>query len=93
MGPLIHPFTATCAETGRRLPALADGELGRITRRRVERHLAICPGCRRMFERLLRGIDALRAARSEPAPASPSVADAVLERIRAEDPLRHEGDP
>ncbi len=92
MSLLTHPFTADCAETARRLPAHADGALGRIHRRRVERHLAVCPGCRRMFDLLMRGLDALRDVRRDPPPTTRSIADAVLERIRDED-TRQEGHP
>lgn len=92
MSLLTHPFTADCAETARRLSAHADGTLGGIHRRRVERHLAVCPGCRRMFERLMRGLAALRDLRGDPPPITPSIAEAVRQRIGDEDP-RNGGHP
>jgi anti-sigma factor RsiW len=56
--------------------ALPDPE-----RRRAEEHIGICPECRRVLATLRRMLEGLHALR---APAQPSVADGVIERLRDE---------
>lgn len=85
MTVLTRLLTATCEQTGPRLPALVDGDLRPLARLRVRRHLAVCPGCRRMLDLMVRGISALGTLGS--ASAERSVAADVLARL--DDP----GDP
>lgn len=53
-----------------RLPLLVGGELTGPDRRRVERHLITCPGCRHRHEALSGALAALRGA-AEVTPTSP----------------------
>lgn len=83
----MKPWMATCRETRARLSDYLDGELDARTWTRVKRHLARCKRCQAMLESLTRTLEQLRALGSvesvEPAPAT---ADAVVERIRLDDP-------
>jgi anti-sigma factor RsiW len=62
------------------LSALIDGELGELERRRVDRHLADCPGCRARLE-------GLRAAAASLAALGPLAAALPHERDRVR-PIR-----
>jgi predicted anti-sigma-YlaC factor YlaD len=79
----LRPWVATCAETRERLSAHLDGELRGREAKRVLRHLARCPHCRELLQSLARAVDNLRALGQVGVPApSPSVAEAVVDRIR-----------
>lgn len=81
---LGYALNGSHEETGRLMSAYAEGDLRGPARWRVARHLARCEGCRAAFRALLATIESMRAlGRNEP-PAKPELADAVLERIRAQ---------
>src|SRR5262249_43991827 len=70
-----------------RLPLRAGGELRGPDRRRVERHLITCPGCRDHERSLSRALAALHAAAAGAPPAadpagSPSLWPALQRQIR-----------
>ncbi len=73
-----------CRWVRHRLPLLAGGELGVEERRRVERHLIGCPGCRDRRDASSNALDALRSLAGEsPVPAdSPSVWPSLARQIR-----------
>lgn len=84
---VMRPWVASHAETQERLSAYLDDELRGRERKRVDRHLALCPVCREILRSLAQTLERLRSlARSDSAPARPSVADAVLDRIRGSGP-------
>jgi anti-sigma factor RsiW len=58
-----------------------DGELSEAGRRRVQRHVSVCPGCRKLLASLRRMIDTLPGLAAAP---RISVADGALERLRRE---------
>jgi anti-sigma factor RsiW len=79
-------LNGSCGGTARFMSAYADGDLRRIRRWRVARHLQRCERCQAVYRALLATIDGLRGiARAEP-PARPGLADEVVERIRREGP-------
>lgn len=67
--------------TQRRLPELLDGELSEDDRRRVARHVALCPQCARVIDSLRATIAALRTLPTEP---NASGAESVIARLRYE---------
>jgi predicted anti-sigma-YlaC factor YlaD len=81
---VLRPWVATCAETGERLSSLLEGALHGRKAKRVLRHLARCPKCREVLQSLARTVEGLRSiGRADSLELrQPSVADAVLERIR-----------
>ena len=82
---VLRPWVATCAETRERLSAHIDGELKGRDGKRVLRHLARCHRCRELLRSLARAVEGLRALGQSDAPSpGPSVADAVVDRIRHE---------
>lgn len=79
----LRPWVATCAETRDRLSAHLEGELRGRELRRVLRHLARCPHCRELLRSLARAVEHLgQLGRGSDVPPGPSVADAVVDRIR-----------
>lgn len=58
-----------------------DGDLDAGERDRVERHVGMCPQCRRLLETLKRTVAGLMGLRGD---ATGQVADGVIERLRAE---------
>jgi predicted anti-sigma-YlaC factor YlaD len=80
---VMRPWVATCEETRERLSAHLEGELVGREAKRVLRHLARCHHCRELLRSLARAVDSLRSLGQAGAPQpAPSVADAVLGRIR-----------
>jgi predicted anti-sigma-YlaC factor YlaD len=81
---VLRPWVATCEQTRERLSAHLEGSLRGRDAKRVLRHLARCPHCREALRSLARTVDGLRSLDRADAPFStqPSVADAVIERIR-----------
>jgi anti-sigma factor RsiW len=76
LGPrfvLDHRFTRASASD------YLDGELAPPGRRRVERHLSVCPRCRRLIETLRRTLVALGELRDE---RRPDVTEGLLDRLR-----------
>ena len=67
-----------------RLPLLAGGDLGPEERRKVERHLIVCPGCRERREASADALGALHLlAEESPAPvAAGSLWPALAVQIR-----------
>lgn len=78
----------SCGETALHMSAYAEGELRGFRRLRVARHLAGCERCRAIFASLKRTIEALQALGQIEPPADPRLAEAVLARIRREEPRR-----
>lgn len=60
-------WTDSCRWARQRLPLLAGGELAGFDRRRVERHLIGCSGCRGNLESLRGPLGVLRAVAAGPA--------------------------
>ena len=58
-----------------------DGELDQRHRARVERHVGVCPECRRVLATLKRTLAGLMGLRDE---ESGDVADSVIARLRLE---------
>jgi predicted anti-sigma-YlaC factor YlaD len=84
---VMRPWMATHAETQERLSAHLEGELRGREAKRVLRHLARCDHCREALRSLARALEGLRSlGRRDLASTDPSVADAVLDRIRREEP-------
>lgn len=80
---VMRPWVATHAETQERLSAHLEGELEGREAKRVLRHLVRCHHCRELLRSLARAVDNLRAlGQSDLPPPAPSVADAVVDRIR-----------
>jgi anti-sigma factor RsiW len=76
-------LAASHEETASHLSDLIDRELGTIRRRRIERHLRDCDGCRALLRSLTSTVDRLRAL-ARNLPPQPQLADHVLGRLRAE---------
>jgi predicted anti-sigma-YlaC factor YlaD len=86
METLMRPWVATHAETRDRLSDHLEGELTGREATRVLRHLARCERCREMLRSLARAVESLRSLRTlDDASARPSVADAVVDRIRLDE--------
>jgi predicted anti-sigma-YlaC factor YlaD len=85
---VLYPWVATCEQTRERLSAHLEGTLRGREAKRVLRHLARCPNCREALRSLAHTVDGLRSlGRSNALSESqPSVADAVVDRIRGEPP-------
>jgi anti-sigma factor RsiW len=80
---VMRPWVATHEETWERLSAHLEGELEGRDAKRVLRHLARCHHCRELLRSFARAVDSLRALGQSDVPAPrPSVADAVVDRIR-----------
>ena len=67
--------------TQRHLSDYIDGDLDTGARDRVERHVGMCPQCRRLLETLKRTVAGLMGLREDP---TGEVADGVIERLRTE---------
>jgi anti-sigma factor RsiW len=85
MGWVLRLWAGTCDYTRERLSAHVEGTLSGREAKRVLRHLARCPHCREAVRSLARTIDGLRSlGRADAlAPAPPSVAPAVVRRLRS----------
>jgi predicted anti-sigma-YlaC factor YlaD len=81
----LRPWLGTCDETRDRLSAHLEGALRGREAKRVLRHLARCPQCREALRALAGTVDGLRSLgrMDASAPGQPSVADAVVSRIRS----------
>jgi predicted anti-sigma-YlaC factor YlaD len=80
---VMRPWVASHDETQERLSAYLEGELQGREQKRVVRHLALCPICRDVLRSLAQALERLRSlGRGESPPPQPSVADAVIDRIR-----------
>ena len=76
-------WAASCEETEAALSDHLDGQIGGLRAFRVTRHLMRCEQCRGVLRSLARTVELLRAVRS-PDPPTPSVVDAVVNRVHAE---------
>lgn len=85
---VMRPWVASHEETQDRLSAYLEGELRGRERKRVARHLSLCPICREIMRSLARTVERLRSlGRGDTSPPlGPSVADAVVDRIRDDGP-------
>src|SRR5918996_6125792 len=80
---VMRPWVASHDETQERLSAYLEGELQGREQKRVVRHLALCPICRDVLRSLAQTLERLRSlGRGKSPPPQPSVADAVIDRIR-----------
>jgi anti-sigma factor RsiW len=80
-------MVGSCEETRERLSAHLEGELTGLRRLRLRLHLAGCDACSAMARSLRTTIERLHELDETFAPPpSPSLAPAVLERIRTLDP-------
>jgi anti-sigma factor RsiW len=87
MKSLMDMMVGSCEETRAQLSAHLEGELGGLRRLRVRLHLAGCDACSAIARSLRKTIERLHELDEAFAPPpSPSVAPAVLERIRHLDP-------
>ena len=82
MGPLrMARFRREHRWTQRHLSEYLDGELDGRGRERVERHVGLCPECRRVLVTLRRMLAGLMGLRED----EPSdIADGVIGRLRSE---------
>jgi anti-sigma factor RsiW len=76
-------LTATHDETASHLSDLVDQELGAIRRRRIERHLRGCDGCRALLRSFTSTVERLRALARD-LPPQPQLVKRVVGRLRAE---------
>ena len=83
MASIKNRFAATCGETAAQLSDYLERELPSPRRRRVARHLRRCLGCRSLLHSLAWTVEQLRTLATSEV-AQPSVAETVVERIRAE---------
>jgi predicted anti-sigma-YlaC factor YlaD len=80
---VMRPWVASHEETQEHLSAYLEGELRGREQKRVVRHLALCPICRDVLRSLAQTLERLRSlGRGGSPPPQPSVADAVIDRIR-----------
>jgi predicted anti-sigma-YlaC factor YlaD len=76
-------FAAACGETADKLSGYLERDLAFPRRRRVARHLRRCIRCRALLHSLAWTVEQLRTLATSEV-AQPSVAETVVERIRAE---------
>lgn len=79
-------WNPTCRKVRRSLALLSGNDLGEADQVVVERHVAVCPGCREQWLRLQAGQQALERVRtglSEPRPLGASVWPAVERYLQA----------
>jgi anti-sigma factor RsiW len=77
-------LTASHDETAAYLSDVIDGELRRIRRSRIERHLRGCEGCRALLRSLTSTVERLRELSGRDFPANPRFAEVVAARLRQE---------
>ena len=83
MRSLMDIMVGSCAETREQLSAHLEGELTGLRGLRVRLHLAGCDACSAVARSLRRTVERLHELEETFAPEpAPSVARAVLERIR-----------
>jgi len=83
MRVLAHFWMGSCHETSELLSAHLEHDVPLTQRGRVRRHLARCVACQAVLRSLGRVVAELRALRLND-PSFPSVADAVVARVRRE---------
>jgi predicted anti-sigma-YlaC factor YlaD len=77
-------LTANHDETAAHLSDVIDNELGGVRRRRIERHLRHCEGCRALLRSLASTVERLRDLSLRELPADPGLAQRVVAQLRAE---------
>ena len=86
MRSLMDMMVGSCAETREQLSAHLEGELTGLRGLRVRLHLAGCDACSAVARSLRKTVERLHELEESFAPEpAPSVAPAVLERIRRPD--------
>ncbi|HXH89719.1 MAG TPA: zf-HC2 domain-containing protein [Gaiellaceae bacterium] len=85
MSTLEHFWMGSCHETAELLSAHIEQDVPLTQRGRVRRHLDRCSGCQTVLRSLRRVVAELRALRHDDDVSFPSVADAVLARVRHEE--------
>jgi predicted anti-sigma-YlaC factor YlaD len=83
VGSRKNRFASTCGEIAENLSAYLEQDLAFLRRRRVRRHLRGCLRCRHLLRSLGWTVERLRTLGTSEV-ASRSVAERVVERIRAE---------
>jgi anti-sigma factor RsiW len=77
-------LTASHDETAAYLSDVIDGELRRIRRSRIERHLRSCEGCRALLRSLTSTVERLRGLSPRDFAAQPGFAERVVAQLRQE---------
>lgn len=85
MTALARILMGSCEETGELLSAHLEDEVPPARRGRVRRHLALCSGCRAVYRSLERVVNELQTLRQGEPVRFPSVADAVVARLRRDE--------
>ncbi len=81
----LRPWMGTCAETEARMSEHLEGGLPARQERRFGRHLLHCHRCRAAYTSFREAVGQLRSlGQDELAHPAPSVADAVVDRLRHE---------
>jgi predicted anti-sigma-YlaC factor YlaD len=83
ISPILRLYFGSCDETRALLSDHLEGELTGRRQRRVLRHLVRCERCRALLAALARTVEQLHSLGRADAGGGISVADSVLERIRA----------
>ena len=78
-------WTGSCHETAELMSAHIEHDVPLTRRGRVRRHLARCAACQTVLRSLERVVAELRTLRRDDDASFPSVADAVLARVRREE--------
>ena len=85
MSVLEQFWTGSCHETAELMSAHIEQDVPLTQRGRVRRHLARCAACQAVLRSLERVVAELRTLRRDDDGSFPSVADAVLARVRREE--------
>lgn len=85
MRALEHFWTGSCHATAELLSAQLDDDVPLMQRGRLRRHLARCAACQAVLRSLERLVAELRTLRQADDGRFPSVADAVVARIRRDE--------
>jgi len=79
-------WQGSCHETAELMSRHLEDDLAGLRGGRVRRHLARCAACQAVLRSLARVVDELRSFRGDGVSPTPSVADAVVLRIRHDEP-------
>jgi predicted anti-sigma-YlaC factor YlaD len=72
-------------ETQELMSAFTEGQVRRLARWRITRHLRSCEGCRALYETFKRTLAGLRAIAGVDPPEHSGFADEVIAQIRRQD--------
>ncbi len=82
MAQMLNPwFMRDHRWTRRHVSDYLDDDLDARGRRRVERHVDMCPSCRTLLATLQKTLEGLHSLGRQPLPAE-GIADGVIERLR-----------